>query len=411
VALKAVLIGPNGTVYRNGKIQTHLLADLVTFIQRMNQKGVHVGLWSQHPVTYTYQGKSQSIESYLSQASGNTVPFYQAYHGNLPTRQRAGSVDPILTQLGVTKAETILIGNEQTDMRAGVNNQLLLVRPEWYTSSIDYGFPVGSLSELAQFCEIFALRQHPIYWAVDAGDLHVRSMGPFSTMVPGFDVFGADARSVAKYGFGTKQFWFLMIVSSLYFSGLIQDVNYICPFPGHDPTSPQNDVKQGLDSLLTILGKCFRKDYMPDLILRHHASIKSQTAKDFERTFRNQLNTIRLNPYPHRYDRAPNKSSIQLKGKRVLIVDDFCTRGRSLDAARAYIEAAGGTTTLFSWLKTINTAFFHMKPDPPLQPFAANNIQNEPNSITFPYTNHIVNPAAAAEIDTALAAYRGWKWP
>jgi hypothetical protein len=31
------------------------------------------------------------------------------------------------------------------------------------------------------------------------------------------------------------------------------------------------------------------------------------------------------------------------------------TSGRSLDVARAYIEAAGGTAVLFSWLKTINT--------------------------------------------------------
>ena len=46
MGLKAVLIGPHGTVYQNGQAQPQLLGDLVLFIQRMQAKGVHVGLWS-----------------------------------------------------------------------------------------------------------------------------------------------------------------------------------------------------------------------------------------------------------------------------------------------------------------------------------------------------------------------------
>ena len=33
---------------------------------------------------------------------------------------------------------------------------------------------------------------------------------------------------------------------------------------------------------------------------------------------------------------------LNLRSKRVLVVDDFITNGRSLDTARAYIEAAKG---------------------------------------------------------------------
>jgi hypothetical protein len=63
-------------------------------------------------------------------------------------------------------------------------------------------------------------------------------MGPFSTMRrPDFAIFGSDARNVAKFGARNRRFWFLMIVSSLYFSGLLRDVHYLCPFPGHDPDS------------------------------------------------------------------------------------------------------------------------------------------------------------------------------
>lgn len=69
--------------------------------------------------------------------------------------------------------ETILVGNDDEDMYAGVNTRLLLVRPEWYPGEHEYGFKVSSIGELARFCELFGLRQHPIFWAVDDGNLHV----------------------------------------------------------------------------------------------------------------------------------------------------------------------------------------------------------------------------------------------
>jgi hypothetical protein len=410
MTLKVVLIGPRGTVYKDGKAQTKLLNDLILFIRRMHQRGVHVGLWSQHPATYTNGGQTETLEGYLSRQSGHNVPFYRAYHGNLPVRSRNGAVNPILQQLGVGLHETVLVGNETRDMQAGVNNKLLLIRPEWYPSSLVYGFPVATLGELSQFCEIFGLRQHPIYWSVDQGNVQVRSMGPFSTYRPDFAVFGADARNVAKHGIGERQFWFWMLVSSLYFSGLMHQVDFICPFPGHDPSS-DSAVKQGVDAVLSTLGKCFRKDYLPDLIVRHQASIKSQTAKPDEKTFLNQLNTLRLNKFPRHYERDPNQTPLKLKNKRILVVDDFCTNGRSLDVARAYIEAAGGAAILFSWLKTINTSFLHMSPEPSLKPFEVNRLVSEPSFTEFRYSSHIVNSNAPSEIDAALDGYKKWKLP
>ena len=73
---------------------------------------------------------------FLSRNRGE-VPFYQAASGNLPDRRRGGSINPILQHLGVQPHETILVGNEEEDMLAGVNNKLLLVRPEWYPGAHD----------------------------------------------------------------------------------------------------------------------------------------------------------------------------------------------------------------------------------------------------------------------------------
>ena len=410
MALRAVLIGPRGTIYKDGKAQTNILNDLIVFFRRMDSLGVHVGLWSRHSITYTQQGQSEPVENFLTRHTGINVPFYRAGIGNLPIRRRGGSAAPILQNLGVQPHETILVGNDEEDMLAGVNNGLLLVRPEWYPGNHEYGFEVGSISELARFCELFGLRQHPIFWSVDDGNLYVRSMGPFSTRIPDFAIFGADARDAAKYDAGERQFWFLMIVSSLYFSGLMHQVDFITAFPGHNPQSI-SAVRKGLDVLLTTLGKCFRKDYLPDLIVRHQMAIKSQTATPAQKTFRNQLNTLHLNRRPRHYDREPPKTNIRLTGKRVLVVDDICTYGRSLDAARAYIEAAGGIAVLFSWLKTISSSFSHMTTDPSLRPFETNMITMEPPYQEYRYGNHIISANAPREIDRLLSAYKRWNWP
>jgi len=409
MALKLVLVGPKGTVFQDGNARKDLLAGLVGFIRRMDVKGVRVALWSRHVTTFNQSNNlSERVETYLSRESGVNVPFHQAGHGQLLNRQAKGSVDPILKMAGVSRREAILVGNEQADMQAGVNNGLLLVRPEWYPSKLDYGFAVESLVELAGFCELFGLRRHPIYWSIDQGDLRVRAMGPFSTMRPDFANFGSDARSAAKFGGGEQRFWFLMIVSSLYFSGLMHEVDYICPFPGHNPASP-SAAKKGLDAVMSVLGRCFNKTYLPDLIVRHVASIKSQGLPAAQKTFSNHLNTLHLNRYPRTYDREPRKTPIQLRGKRVLVVDDICTAGRSLDTARAYIAAAGGTAILFSWLKTINTSFMHMDPTPSLAPFEVNVILREPASCALPYGQFIVDQAAPVEIGAALSAYKMWK--
>ena len=69
---------------------------------------------------------------------------------------------PILQHLGVHPWETILVGNDDEDMYAGVNNGLLLVRPGGIQASTD-GFKVSSISELAAFANCSAFANTPSF--------------------------------------------------------------------------------------------------------------------------------------------------------------------------------------------------------------------------------------------------------
>jgi hypothetical protein len=407
MSLKLILMSPDGTIGADGKARHDVLHDLCTFISRMASRGVQIALWSRRNMTLN----REPLDAYLTRTAKAPVRLFQAATAKYPLRQRGGAVDPILAETGAQRHETILIGSQTADMQAGVNNGLLLVRPAWYGDNIDYGFRVASIGELARFCEVFALRQHPIHWSIDNGKLQVWSMGPFSTYFEEFAQFGADARRVAKENKGDPQFWFYAVVSSLYFSGIAHGVDYICPFPGHNPAAIAG-IRDLLDGVMSQFGKCFRKPYLPNLIVRHTQSQKSQYLKPAQKSFVNHLNTISLNQRPRRYDRLePPKGALSLTGKRVLVVDDFITNGRSLDTARAYIEAARGSAILFSWLKTVNSNFFHMQSDPPLNPYQPNVATVEPASVLFGYQASIVDSQAPQEIQSIFEAYSEWSWP
>lgn len=400
--LKLVLVSPSGTLVKDEKLNKAHIAELCECIASCGAAGITFAIWSNRQ--WRVNG-TKPLEDYLSEKAGVQVHAVGVPFGH-PGRQRAGSVGPILAKFGVQLHETILVGARDEDMHAGVNNKLLLLRPAWYGSELKYGFELDSISKLSRFCLIFGTRTHPIYWRVSDArrGIQMAAMGPFSTMIEAYAKFGSDAVAAAKYEAGTLEFWHQLITSTLYFSGIIHQVDLIAVYPGHG-----SGVKEkAFYEVLSLLGKCFRKKFCVDLLLRHKDAAKSQPTKAALRKFAVQVNTLRLNRYPRQYGGEPSASQILLKGKTVLVVDDICTSGRSLDTARAYLAAASAQTILFSWLKTVNTDFVSMQPAPPLKPFEVNTIEAEPTSVSFGYSGHIVDGLAPAEIDHLLKQFQEW---
>jgi len=126
----------------------------------------------------------------------------------------------------------------------------------------------------------------------------------------------------------------------------------------------------------------------------------------------NQINTIHLNPAPiknkkgDRYVRPPLGA-----GKTVLVVDDFCTEGNSLEAARAYIQAAGSKAIGLAWLKTINRDYKEIRPLPKLLPYQPNQLSAPPKVVFHGYHTHIRDGQAAADLKEVFEKYAKWDWP
>jgi hypoxanthine phosphoribosyltransferase len=402
MTLKLVLISPSGTlVDENNNLHKKHVSSLCTLILNLEKEGIKVVIWSNRK--WTLENKVD-LGEYLTQKSGVKVDYILAGQGGYPVRRRGDSVLPVLEKFNVQKSETILVGNGKEDVLAGVNNGLLLLRPSWYLHDSEYGFLVSSLGDLERFCILFGLRKHPIFWSLKNIGLEIYAMGPYSTRIKEYEGFGTNAFQSAKHENGTIDFWHKLIVSTLYFSGLVDGIDYITIYPSHSSGSR----KKAIDEVMTLFGKCFRKTFYSDLLLRHTTSVKSAFAKPHEKTYKNQIETIRLNRNPKRYGGNPKSTPINLKGKKILVVDDFCTNGRSLEVARIYIEAAGGKAMLFSWLKTINSDYFEIDSVTNINPTNKNVLVDEPIAKIHSYKNGIVDSGAAAEISNLLDRYKDW---
>lgn len=405
MSLRLLLVSVDGTISADGKMRNDVAAELAALAAELHGHGVTMALWSN--LSWIVNA-SVPLSEHMSALAGIPIRIHGAKNDGSPARSLKNSAAPILANYGVAPHETVLVGGRREDMIAGVNNGLLLIRPNWYGVNIEYGFPVDTVNHLRRFLLLFALRQHPIFWRVQAYTLDASAGGPFSTFIPSYADFGDAAKQAAKHGAGRKDFWFYFIVASIYFGNLIQDVDCICNYPGHG-VGPPGPIKQELHETLTRLGRCFNKPYYHDLILRHTAAIKFQPIPTANRKFLPQLNTIHLNSHPHKNLGDAPKAGVKLTGKKVLVVDDFCTSGRSLEAARAFIEAAGATSRSFCWLKTINMAYERMIPLPPFNPFQPTTFPVEPGSIQHSYASGIVDAAAPIEISKIYKQYLHWK--
>jgi Phosphoribosyl transferase domain len=162
------------------------------------------------------------------------------------------------------------------------------------------------------------------------------------------------------------------------------------------------------------LGPNSAKSYLPDLIVRHTTATKSQTARLQQRAIdhRNQLETIHLTKNPLRGDSGKRYSGKALRsGKTVLVLDDICTEGFSLDAAWCFIQQAGAKAILVAWLKTPNRSYHRLDLQDRFDPFKPQEFRSIPQAVAYGYRQHVIDRGAPGVIAKCLAAYKRWDWP
>jgi hypoxanthine phosphoribosyltransferase len=404
--IKGVILSIEDTLFQQGKSDSAVLDEVGKLINFFKSRQIDFVIFTNR--NWTMGEGRRPLKDALFEKWGRFTYLSRADDSSIPPKPRAAATQYVLDKMGWTDIETVYVGASENDMRTAVNGNLLFLRATWYANKTDYGFEFSSPKEIARFIDTFCLRDHLWFYEIRDGDFSYNALAPFSTMRPEYTPYSSDARATAKYGLGHLDFWVGALVSSLYFSGMHKEIDYISGYPGH-----QRGSANVMDEAMAIFGKCFRKRFLPDLIQRHTTATKMQTARNngvrVDHTI--QLDSINLTQYPQMTSEKRFKSSPLGKGKTVLLIDDFCTRGYSLEAARVFIEQTGAKSKSVTWLKTINSDIERLGIFPKFDPYGPNAFLNVTPLKSYSYRNYIVDQGAPFELGEILKSYLAWDWP
>ncbi len=406
--IKGVILSVEDTLFPKGTtINAKVFSEVDKLIKFFKAKNIEFVVFTNRRWISSNDGKL--LEDKLHERWGDFTYLSKDKNEDMPWKPKADATKYVLDLMGWKSTETIYIGASESDMQTAVNGELLFLRAAWWADKINYGFEFSSPKDIARYIDTFCLREHLWCHEIHHENFDYYALAPFSTMKEENTLYSLDARAAAKHGLGHPDFWTGALITSLYFSGLHKEIDYVSVYPGHK----QGYGNNVMDEAISLFGKCFRKNYIPDLIIRHKTAIKSQTARNagIEIDHLNQLNTIHINKLPLRTPETRYKSSPLGKGKTVLLIDDITTRGYSFEAARAFIEQTGAKVILVSWLKTINTDIYTLAPLPKFNPYIPNRFENVALGVTHRYRDNIVDNLAPAELTELFKKYQNWDWP
>ncbi|MBG3011591.1 phosphoribosyltransferase [Proteus faecis] len=408
--LKGVILSIEDTLLNTGKIKADIFAEVEKLMAFFTLRGIKPVLLANRQWTISdHNNNKKDLFDFLEEHFKDLTIFTPQRNAKIPHKPSSAATQYVLDAMNWKSNEIIYIGSRDDDMRTAVNGKILFLRAIWYSNNTDYGFEFSEPKELARFIDTLCLRKH--FWSheIKDGDFEYYSLAPFSTYKPEFRKYSENARAAAKFGQGDVDFWLGALVTSMYFTGIHQRIDFIAAYPGHK--AGVGNVKMN-DDLMTF-GKCFNKGYLHDLIERHTTATKSQNARREGKKIdhHNQLNTIKLNKLPKKNYGKKYKNAPLKFGKTVLLVDDICTKGWSLEAARKYIERTGAKTIMVTWLKTINTDIETIGVTQEFDPYQVTTFTNTPLGKTYGYHTYHVDGAASEELGEQLQQYIDWDWP
>lgn len=358
-----------------------------------------------------------ALDDYLKQKFPDSIHYCRELNNEIPAKQTGRATDFIMNDLDINRNEIIYVGRSEEDLQAATNGKTLFINATWYQPVTEYGFQFSEPKEIARFIDVFCLREELWGWQGHLNqDVHYYALAPFSTHNPEFTMYSANARNLAKLSIGSPDFWIRYLGASIYFSGLSEGSSFITTYVGHNANDPYK-LANIMEHDLKGLAVSFKGKYLKDLFIRHTTAVKSQQERIERRQviITSQTNTVNLNASPiknlntgERYVNRP-----VLRGKKVLVIDDFCTEGNAHETARMYLKAAGAEVINISWLKFVNRDVAVCEPNCRIRPWEANILTSE--NINYigriGYAENLTHGGAPQELAEKIRQYDHWDWP
>ena len=416
--LKGVIFGWDNVLVPNGELEPHIpvLKEIERLVNFLTTNSVEIVVVTNKKYNII-DGKSKKktpAKEFFEKAWGINIDWQLCGQNGGPGKQSHDGFNPILERKGWKRNNTVFVGNSKVDMQLAVNNKVLLLTAKWYSDTpdtTDYGFLFSEPKLVARFIDVFCLRGSYWYYKIIDKSIEFYALAPYGTRIQETKDYSEDFLRNVKYEKKLdNEYWVMFLSTSLYFSGVYEAVDYITAYPKSDAGKYPQCLVKPIDTF----AKSFRKKYIPDLIQRHTTAPKSHFDRS-KATHFNQLNTIRLCQLPSYIVKGETKKYAEFpigNDKTVLVIDDICTQGMSLEAARHYLNSLGIRVISVAFLKAVNNAY---------QPLSAATLPHgafNKNTVTqivpgkiYDYRDHIVDKNAVHELDERLKRFRSWDWP
>ena len=264
------------------------------------------------------------------------------------TRAEMGTPKPspeyvkrIRDQAGVELNEIAYIGDsDATDILCAVNAHILPFAAYYSTAQsakgMQYGIPVHFPKALKDYLSTFGQQHEPYFgWLFSTAERLAGNEIDIRSLIYDHNWFTDTLKRVLKdqedirigsNNVSVRTLLLHYLVSQCYMAGLASGINWVTVYPGHI-TGSSNSL---LDAFSNVVDQTFNKRHVPDLLVRHRDAPESKR-QGAARNIIDQLNSIHVNP----------KYKAKIRGKRILVLDDFTTAGYSFETARLMLMRAG----------------------------------------------------------------------
>jgi len=406
--IKHVLFNPRNILFNNEdrEIDDKIFSEFCLFAKFLKNNSISVS-------GYTNSDYG-NIEDRLKKKTGIDFGWLQTKN-----KRKSSVIKSFLKNKNLEDNEVLYIGNSKEDMIAARNGKLLFLNGIWYKDTCNYGLKFNSFKEIARFLDIFLLRKNTWSMKAEFDKFTYYSLAPFSTYKESFSAYSKSARATLKdYSNKTTvemdKFWGYYIISSLFLADIHKKAKYICIYPAHKSNNSSlgfhHYMRERLINIVNEFCNMFHLSFIENLIIRHTTSQESKFNRDLT-SHKKQLDTICLNRSPNKGLRGSSYKTKTWENKTVLVIDDICTEGYSLDSARILLENVNCTIILCSWLKTINRNYKYIVESvsikDPYKPFTVkNNIRYNEKLYSDLYSNY----KATSELSDNHKAYFNWEW-
>ncbi|WP_331738518.1 hypothetical protein [Embleya sp. NBC_00896] len=326
-------------VFRTDTREPHEgIADLLEWL---DGEGIRWVLLTTHP----FDGPDHSARC------GLPAPALHLAQDDIPDRKKRGNAAWLTTaaqRLGLRTNQLLMVGASQFDWYTSIHAGVMHVHAKWpqalYSgiTSLTADRPDGVRGLVERH-----LLEEPV-WAfeLDAPErgFRLRSLLLPDTVLPSSPGTTFTLKDIFTYGRtvlvgdqDARGILLLRLLSSAYLDGSLPGSSLFCVYPSSSPGRVNAQLETYLEKAKVIVGA--RYDTRDHLLVRASravdTSLERVNAKQQGRTpnvsIANQTHTVHVNPKHRR----------KVRGKTVVVFDDFTTDGTSVDWARLLLTEAG----------------------------------------------------------------------